>query len=231
VQLDKKVAIITGAKGGLGSFVTEAFLKAGATVIGVSRSIQASDFSGRGFVAMPSELSSGLAARALTEVVVSRFQKIDVLVHLIGAFAGGKAVGETDDATLERMLDANFRSAFYIARAAVPHMRSQGSGRILAIGSRTAVEPQPMIAAYNASKAALVSLIRTLALENKDRGITANIVLPGMMDTAPNRAAAPTADFSKWVHPSQVAALLVHLASDEASEITGAAIPVYGQEL
>jgi NAD(P)-dependent dehydrogenase (short-subunit alcohol dehydrogenase family) len=84
--------------------------------------------------------------------------------------------------------------------------------------------------AYAASKAALVSLIRTVARENSDRRITANVVLPGTMDTPANRSALPSADYSKWVHPSQVAMLLVHLASDQASQVTGAVIPVYGGE-
>ena len=110
-------------------------------------------------------------------------------------------------------------------------MRQAATGRIIAIGSRAAVEPQPGISAYSASKAALVSLIRTLALENKDRGITANVILPGTMDTPANRDAMPQADFSKWVDPRQVATLAAWLASDEASQVTGGVIPVYGAEL
>lgn len=228
---DNKVVLITGAKGGLGNTVTQAFLDAGATVIGVSRSISASDFPHPAFVAMPAELSSGEAARSLADAVVSRYRGIDVLVHLVGGFAGGKTVAETDDATLDRMWELNVKSAFHIVRAVVPHMRAQGAGRILAIGSRAALEPGAGIGAYSASKAALVSLVRTLALENRDLGITANVVLPGTMDTAANRAADPQADFSKWVQPSQVAALLLHLASEAASQVNGAVIPVYGRDV
>jgi NAD(P)-dependent dehydrogenase (short-subunit alcohol dehydrogenase family) len=87
-----------------------------------------------------------------------------------------------------------------------------------------------MAGAYSASKAALVSLIRTIANENKDLCISANVVLPGTMDTAANRAADPQADISKWVDPGQVAAMLVHLASDDAAQVTGAVIPVYGRD-
>ncbi len=230
-RLDGKNAIVTGAKGGLGTVVTKTFLAAGAKVIGVSRSIQQADFSDPRFVAIPAELSSGDAARALADEIKNRFQRIDILVHLVGGFAGGAAVASTDDATLERMLDLNFRSAFYIMRAVLPTMRTAGSGRIVAIGSRAAVEPQPFIAAYSASKAALVSLIQSTAMENKDRGITANIILPATMDTAVNRAADPKADFSKWVDPQQVANLALWLASDAASQVSGAAIPVYGKDV
>lgn len=230
-SLEGKVTLITGAKGGLGSFVTEAFLAAGARVVGVSRSIKQADFAHPEFLAMPAELSSGDAARQLTSQVVGRFGRIDSLVHVMGGFAGGQSVADTDDATMEQMLDVNFRAAFFMARAVLPQMRQQGSGRILAVASRQGVEPGAMVGAYSASKAALVALIRVIALENKDRGISANSVLPGTMDTPANRAGDPAADRSQWVQPSQVAALLVHLASDAAAQITGAAIPIYGPQV
>ncbi len=129
------------------------------------------------------------------------------------------------------MLDMNFRAAFYTVRAVLPGMRAQGGGRIVAIGSRAAVEPSPALSAYAASKAALVSLIRTVAAENKDAGITANVVLPGTMDTPANRAGMPAADPSKWVQPAHVASLLLYLASDQAAQISGAVIPIYGSDL
>jgi NAD(P)-dependent dehydrogenase (short-subunit alcohol dehydrogenase family) len=229
--LEGKVALITGAKGGLGRFVTEAFLAAGAKVAGVSRSIQASDFPHAGFTALQAELSSGEAARKVAGDVMTRFGRIDILVHTMGGFAGGKSVAETDDATLDAMLDLNYRSAFFVARAALPHMRRQGGGRILAVASRQGVEPGAMVGAYSASKAAVVALIRTIALENKDRNISANTVLPGTMDTPANRAADAKADFSLWVQPAQVAALLAHLASDAGVQVTGAAIPIYGKQV
>src|SRR5215831_3881787 len=101
--LEGKVTLVTGAKGGLGSFVTEAFLASGAKVIGVSRSIQASDFSHPEFSAMPAELSSGETARKLVEDAAARFGRIDALVHVMGGFAGGLSVAETDDVTFEKM--------------------------------------------------------------------------------------------------------------------------------
>ncbi len=231
MELNGKVVLITGAKGGLGTFVTNAFLDAGAQVVGVSRSISGSDFPGGHFSAMPLDLSSGESARRLVEIVVERHGRIDGLVHLMGGFSGGKSVAETDDATLDRMLDLNFRSAFYMMRAVLPQMSAQRAGRIIAIAGKAAVEPAPMAAVYAASKAALVSLVRTLARENADRGISASVVLPGTMDTPANRAADPKADLSKWVHPGQVANLLVFLMSDQSSQVNGAAIPVYGADV
>jgi NAD(P)-dependent dehydrogenase (short-subunit alcohol dehydrogenase family) len=223
MDLQGKVVLVTGAKGGLGTFVTQAFLSAGAKVAGVSRSIRQEDFAHPDFHVIAAELGSGDSAKIVADAVTARFGRIDVLTHVMGGFAGGQSVAETDDATFERMLDLNYRAAFYISRAVLPQMRAQGGGRILAVASRQAVEPAAMVGAYSASKAALVSLIRTIALENKDRCISANAVLPGTMDTPSNPG-------PQFVKPAQVAALLVHLASDVAVQITGAAIPVYGSQ-
>jgi len=231
MPLTNRVVLITGANGGLGTAVTNAFLGAGARVAGVAKKIQNSDFPNPNFIAYSAELGTADGARAVVASVIAKWERVDVLVHLVGAFAGGKSVADTDAATLDQMLDVNLRAAFHVFRAVLPDMRARASGRILAIGSRTAVDPQPMVGAYSASKAALVSLVQTIALENKDRGISANVILPGTMDTPANRTAMPDADPAKWVQPAQVASLLVHLASDEASQISGAVIPILGGDL
>lgn len=223
--------MITGAKGGLGTFVTKAFLEAGATVAGVSRSIESKDFDHPNFNAMPASVEDSASAGRVVESIVTKLGRLDILVHTVGAYAGGATIAETDDAAVDHMLDANLKSAFLVMRAVIPHLRSQGSGRILAIGSRAAVEPAAGSAPYNLSKAALISLIRTAALENKDRNITANIILPGTIDTPVNRSAMPGADTSTWVSPAQIAELLTYLASDSAQQINGAVIPIYGQGL
>lgn len=230
MRLQDQLIIITGANGGLGSAVTNAFLDEGARVAGVSPHIAAQDFPNERFSAFPATISNGDNARLLVDSVLAKFQRIDGLVHLVGGFAGGQSVAETDDATFDRMIDLNLRSAFLMVRAVLPQMQKQGRGRILAIGSKAAVEPAAMAGVYAASKAALVSLIRTVAREHAGRNITANILLPGTMDTPANRKADPKAEFSKWVDPKQVAQLLVHLASDQASQISGAVIPVLGNE-
>lgn len=229
-KLNGKVAVITGAKGGLGTFVTNAFLNAGAAVAGVSRSIAQSDFDHPRFAAIAAELSSRAAADRVIEQAASRFGRVDAVVHLMGGWTGGALLEDTEASVLDRMLDLNLKSAFHVMGAAAKVMRAQAAGRILAIASKAAVEPAPNSGAYAASKAALVSLVRGFAAELRGAGVTANAVLPGTMDTPQNRAAMPDADPSRWVHPSQVASLLVYLASDEAASISGAALPVYGME-
>ncbi len=223
-----KVVLVTGANGGLGTYVTQAFLEAGATVIGTSRKIRQSDFDSPNFAAIPAEISSREAAKVLLDQVVARFSRLDVLAHTVGGFAGGQSVADTDDATFQRMFDLNLNATFHLLRAVLPAMRKTGNGRIIAIGSRAAAEPGASVGAYSASKAAMVSLIRTVALENTDAGITSNVILPGTMDTPANRKAMPDADFSKWVQPTSVASLIVWLAGDAGKAMNGAVIPVYG---
>jgi NAD(P)-dependent dehydrogenase (short-subunit alcohol dehydrogenase family) len=226
--LQNKIALVTGANGGLGTSVTQAFLDAGATVVGVSRNIRQTDFNHPSFVAIAAELSNGDVANKLVDQVVTKFGGIDVLAHLVGGFAGGTSIAETDDQTFENMLDLNLRSAFYVLRSVIPQMRRIGNGKIIAIGSRAAEDPGPGVGAYSASKAALVSLIRTVALENKDRGIAANVILPGTIDTPANRKAMPGADTRTWVQPTSIASLVVWLASEAGKDVNGAVIPVYG---
>ncbi len=214
-----RVVLITGASGGLGAAVTRAFLDAGADVATVSRSGSQ----------IPADLTQPDEAARAVEAARARFGRLDALVHLAGGFEGGTAVADTTDHVWSRMLDLNLNAAFYTARAALPAMIGAGYGRIVAIGSRTAVEPVATLSAYGASKAALVALIRTIALEVKRSGITANVVLPSVIDTPATRAADPGADFSRWVKPESIARLLLWLASDAAADVNGAVIPIYGR--
>ena len=228
--MNGRTVLITGAKGGLGSFVTQEFLNTGATVVGVSRSIKQSDFPSQNFIAIEADLASRETVQQIVDSVVEKCGRIDVLAHVVGGFTGGQTVAETDNATWSRMRDLNLNSAFYVAAAVIPKMRKNRFGRIISVGSKTADQPHAGLGAYVVFKAAMVTLFRTIALENGDAGITANIVLPGTMDTPANRAAMPNADFTQWVPPLKVAQTIVWLASDQASHINGAAIPVAGRE-
>jgi len=223
----EKAALVTGANGGLGTHVTNALLDAGFAVVGLAPKIQQSDFPHANFTALAAEISSLADAKKAADTV-ARFGRIDILAHLVGGFTGGKPVAETDDATFQRMFDVNLNSTFHMVRAVIPHMRKAKAGRIIAIGSRAAEDPGPGVGAYSASKAAVVSLIRTVAAENKDAGITANVILPGTMDTPTNRKDMPGADLSTWVQPASVASLIVWLAGDAGKDVNGAVIPVDG---
>src|SRR4030081_1792000 len=157
-----KIALITGASGGLGTPGKKALVNARATVVRLSPNIKQSDFDHPNFTALPASLSSLDAAKKAVDTVVTRFGRIDILAHLVGAFAGGQTIADTDDKTFQRMFDLNLNSAFHILRAVLPHMRKAGGGRIIAIGSRAAVDPGPNVGAYSAAQAALVSRMTTV---------------------------------------------------------------------
>ncbi len=229
--MSPKISLITGANGGLGTHVTQAMLDAGFTVVGLAPKIKQSDFANPSFTALPAALDSLDPPRKAVDEVIDKFGKIDVLVHTVGGFSGGKPIHETDDATFQRMFDLNVKAAFHILRAVIPHMRQARYGRIIGVGSRAGEIPAATIGAYSASKAAFESLMHTVALENKDAGITANIILPGTIDTPANRQAMPGADTSQSVKPQTIASLIVWLARDAGNDVNGAAIPIYGAAL
>ena len=228
--MNAKVALITGANGGLGSQVTRGFLDDGRTVVGTSRNIKQSDFAHPAFTAIVADIATARGAAELVEQVKDRFGRLDVLVHTVGGFAGGQSVADTDESTMRQMLDVNFHSLFYVLRAAIPVLRATGDGRVIAIGSRAAVDPGSQVGAYSASKAAMVSLVRTIALENRDAGLRASVILPGTIDTPANRKAMPKADFSKWVQPTSIASMIVLLAGEAGNDVNGAVIPIYGRD-
>jgi NAD(P)-dependent dehydrogenase (short-subunit alcohol dehydrogenase family) len=154
---------------------------------------------------------------------------LDALVHLVGGFTGGSPLAGTSDESWDSMMNINVRAAFCCIRAALKPMQAAGHGRIVAVGSRMAVEPSPNFAAYAVSKAALVALVKNVAAENLQFGVRANVVLPSVIDTPANRAALPKVDFSRWVKPESIAKLLVFLVSDAAADTSGAVIPIYGR--
>jgi len=204
-MLDNKVVIITGASGGLGSVVTSAFLDAGARVAGVDRSAHSNNAAHPNLSHFAVALDNAGAVDMLVRDVVNLYGKIDAVVHLVGGFAGGQRADETSDETWEKMIAINLRPAWVLSRAVLPMMREARRGAFIAIGSAAALEPAPTLGAYGASKAALISLVRTIAAENKEFGVRANIVSPNTMDTPSNRSAMPDVDPAVWVQPANVA--------------------------
>jgi NAD(P)-dependent dehydrogenase (short-subunit alcohol dehydrogenase family) len=228
-QLKGKVILVSGASGGLGESVTQAFLDAGGLVAGVSRQWPPEASNTPGFLPVSADLTQEPGCSAAVRATLEQWSRLDAAVHLMGGFAGGNPAEATPVEEWDRMMSLNLRSAFLFFRAALPPMLKAGRGRLLAVGSRPGLDPVAGLSAYAASKAGLHALIRTLAAENRDRGITANAVLPSVIDTPANRSAMPKADTSKWVPPESIAALLVFLAGDAAQDISGALVPIYGR--
>jgi NAD(P)-dependent dehydrogenase (short-subunit alcohol dehydrogenase family) len=221
--LEKKVVLIAGGGGALGHTVVPAFVRAGARVISVDRHGSAGQPDG--WVAVAADVTDESDVRRLVEEVVRMEGRIDALVNLVGGFALGRAA-ETDVPLWQRMLTLNLTSAFLLSKAVMPHMLGRRSGRIVHVAARAAVEPFPGAAAYIVSKSGLVALIRALATELAGSGVMVNGILPTTIDTPANRNSMPDVDPSTWVRPESVAQALIYLASDEASQINGAVIPM-----
>jgi NAD(P)-dependent dehydrogenase (short-subunit alcohol dehydrogenase family) len=234
-MLTGKVALITGATGGLGPAVARAMLEDGVSVAAVARSaqelaglqaeLQAPDAR---WLAVAADLGDADSAAGAAKAAVTRFGGLDIVLALAGGWRGGQPVAETDPATLEWLWRVNVATAFNTCHVALPYLTGRGWGRIVTIASRAALAGPARSAAYAATKAAVVALTQSVAAEVKGTGITANAILPATIDTPANRAATPGGDYGKWVTPEQIAAVIRFLCSDEASAINGAAIPVYG---
>lgn len=222
------MVVISGATGGAGRVITARFLGEGATVFAVGHS-QNEQAAPANLIRVKADLFTRQGARSVVETAISRAGRIDVLVHLVGGFAGGQSVAEAGTGTWEHMMNINFYAALFLFEAVIPEMMKHRRGRIIAMGSRTGVDPVASLGPYSVSKAALHALVRAIAAEVKDAGITSNAVLPGVIDTAANRQANPAADHTMWVTPESIAELILWLASDRAGDVNGALIPIYGR--
>jgi NAD(P)-dependent dehydrogenase (short-subunit alcohol dehydrogenase family) len=225
--MDGKVIVVTGASGALGSVVVAAALARGARVASLGQAApQAAAVANRielGHV----DLTDPIQAKKAMDAAHAHFGKLDALINVAGAFAF-ETVAEGDPKTWQRMFALNVTTALNASRSAIPYLAASHSGRIVNIGATGALQAGPGMGAYAASKAGVHRLTEALAAEWKGK-ITVNAVLPSIIDTAANRAAMPDADFAKWVTPEELASVILFLASDAASGITGALIPVPGR--
>lgn len=231
-----KTVLITGAAGNLGRATARAFLETGANLVLVDSDIGRLEgaFGGaaesaRILIAPSTDVTDEESAGKAVSAALERFGRIDVLVNIAGGYRAGTPLHQTPLSDWEFMLSLNARSVFVVCRRVIPAMLRAGGGRIVNIGSRAAEGGDAGHSAYSASKTAVVRLTESMAAELKDSGINVNCVMPGIIDTPPNRAAMPDADFSRWVRPEAIAEVILFLASDSASAVQGAAIPVYGR--
>lgn len=161
--------------------------------------------------------------------VADKWGEIHGLAALVGGWAGGRDVEETDDVRFERMLDLNLRSSFYAVRAVIPLLKEAEWGRIVLVGSRGAVDFFEAQAAFNIAKAGVAALGRSVATELDGTGVTANVLMPSVIDTPATRRSLPYAEYVNWPTPDEIAAVAEFLLSEESSVINGALVPVYGR--
>ena len=221
------VAVVAGAGGALGHATAAELAARGFTVVALDRSERAmSDLSGSVHKVTADPSDPAVVTGAINRIAGDAGPP-GVLVNVVGTFRPGDALGTTPE-TLRLMLDVNLAPALWLSQAVAPHMRQQGSGAIVHVTARPALEPAGGMAAYSVSKAALAYLTRTLDLELRPDGIRVNAVAPQLIDTASNRATLPAEVMANAVEPEAIAGVIAFLVSEAAAPVSGAILPVYG---
>lgn len=233
-EFTDQVAVVTGAAGNLGAAAAQAFHQAGAKLVLLDMNYDRleqmyGEMAEKGDALLAAvNLMDAAAVDALIADAVEQFGRVDILVNVAGGFSMGPRLHETPPETFDFMFNLNAKTVYHTCRAAVPHMLSQKSGKIINIAARAGLEGKAKMAAYTASKSAVIRLTEAMAGELKGDGINVNCILPGTIDTPRNRQDMPDADHSRWVAPDDMAQVILFLASAAAQAIHGAAIPVYG---
>ena len=225
--MNGKVIVVTGASGALGKIVVDVAAARGARVAAIDHAPSQSPATTVRLELGGVDLTDAAQAKTAIDTVAAHFGGLDALISIAGGFAY-ETVADGDSRTWQKMYALNVTTALNAARAAIPHLAAAPAGRIVNVGAMGALQAGAGMGAYAASKAGVHRLTEALAAEWKGR-ITVNAVLPSTIDTAANRASMPNADFAKWVTPQELAEVILFLASDAASAVTGALIPVAGR--
>jgi NAD(P)-dependent dehydrogenase (short-subunit alcohol dehydrogenase family) len=237
ITFSEKVVLVAGGTGGLGRSVAIRFLEEGAKVIVTylreEGFLELQKLAGQNKLSLEGhqvDVADESAVSAVVKTIVERHGGLDALVNTVGGYAGGVELWNMDTKVFDQMLELNLRSSYVLARAVLPSMLKAGSGSIVNVAAKAAIDHGAGAAAYAASKAAAVALMDSLAADTKGTGIRVNSILPSIIDTAANRKAMPTADYATWPKPEQIADVILFLSSKSAASIHGTAIPVYGND-
>lgn len=226
MQLDNLRVVVTGGFGTLGAATVRAVLAAGGHVVALDRTEPPAGGLAAATCIGGVDLADAQAAKTAMGAAAQALGGVDALVNIAGTFRYEALVGGNLD-TWDLLYRVNLRTAAAASQAALDYL--QAGGRIINIGANAALKAGAGMGAYAASKSGVMRFTESLAEELKERDITVNALLPSILDTAPNRADMPTADFKRWVKPEQLADVIVFLLSKQASAITGALIPVTGR--
>jgi len=230
MNLNGKRVAVTGGFGALGVATVNALQAAGARVAAIDRAsaapagVSLGDAKTFGGV----DIGDAAAAKATFAKAAEALGGLDALVNIAGTFRWEK-IADGGLETWDFLYNVNLRTAVAASQAALPFLAASRSASIVNIGAMGAIRAGTGMGAYAASKAGIFKLTEALAEELKEKDITVNAILPSIIDTPPNRADMPDADFSRWVRPEQLAATIGFLLSADAQAITGASIPVSGR--
>ena len=228
-----KVVVVTGAFGVLGAAVARAFAAHGARLAALDLAMHppealAAELGEQHLLLGGVDLGELESSRRAMAAAAMRFGGIDVLVNVAGGFQW-QTLLEGDVETWDQLYRMNLRTAVVACKVALPALIERGRGAIVNVGAGAAARASAGMGAYTASKAGVQRLTESLADELKEHGIRGNAVLPSIIGTPRNRTDMPNADHSRWVRPEALAEAVMFLASDAASAVTGAALPVRGR--
>jgi NAD(P)-dependent dehydrogenase (short-subunit alcohol dehydrogenase family) len=228
-----KGVIVTGGTGALGHALVTLLLERGTRVVvpwrrvEQWRSLEATAGPGAPLLGFEADLVDPVGARVFVDRAASSLGTLDGVALVAGGWAGGASFEAASEDEWDHMMQGNLATVRNVCRAALPHLL-EGGGSVVTVGSRAAETGGAGMAAYAVAKSAVHALTRVLALENRDRGVRFNGVLPGTIDTPANRAAMPEADPSTWTAPDAIARVIAFLLSTESAAVTGALVPVDG---
>ena len=223
--------LITGAAGGLGRVLAADFRADGARLILVDVSREGLDAAFGDWdscVRVVADLTRASAAREALAPVLRDHSPVTVLCNVAGGFSMGPAVHETPDDAWRRLIELNVATLINAANVVVPGMLAAGYGKVVNVAAASATRGAAATGAYIASKSAVARLTESMALELREQGVNVNAVAPSVIDTPPNRAAMPDADYSRWVTPGKLSNVIRFLASNDADAVHGAVVPVVG---
>lgn len=250
MRFEGKVAVVTGAATGIGRATALAFAREGASVVladvnaeAMNETARAIETSGGSGLAVLADVSRGEDARGIASDAVDRYGGVDYLVASAGIQTYGTVV-DTDEDTWDRTLAVNLKGVYLAAKYCIPEMVKRGGGAIVNVASVQGLQSQPNVAAYAASKGALIAMTRTMALDHAREGIRVNSLCPGSINTPLLRFAAdtyspqdPLGAIEEWgkLHalgrvgqPEEMAEVALFLVSDAASFMTGATVVADG---
>jgi NAD(P)-dependent dehydrogenase (short-subunit alcohol dehydrogenase family) len=234
MTLENRVAVITGATGGLGSVVTRALAARGMKLVLLDIDPARLEALTSG-LALPTErvlaksvnLLDPAETKAVAGAALSKFGKVDILLHLVGGWTGGKSLLEAPADDLTFMLNQHVWTTFHVLQTFVPYLVKNNWGRIVMVSSPFAARPNAKGAPYAAGKAGQEALMMALSQELKGTGVTTNLLMARTIDAKREKISNPGPENASWTTPEELTAGILYLLSDEAGTVNGAKIPMY----
>lgn len=235
MNFENRVVAITGATGGLGRVAARKFSEKGARLALISKSEEKLSVLSKElalpddrFMTFAADMGQATATLNVHDGILAKYGKVDVLIHLVGGWSGGKPVVEAEMEQVQIMLQQHLWTTFHLAQAFLPSMLNRQWGRILVVSSPYASNPIANLAPYAIGKAAQEALIQTISQEVKGSGVTVNMLLVKTIDLQNERLHHPTPKNTSWTTPEEICSSLLYLSTEQGNRINGARIPLYG---